>query len=267
MISSSGRDLNYLRRKNNDKPTALPAALKLILDASDYGMHDANIIVPPRLGPTFLDLPLELRTRVYEFVFVSAKYIGSEGTQTKAFKKDLYKWRNFAFARSCRLIYEESTRVFFSKNGFMFFFHRPALEFLEEIGPARRKLLTKLRFTFNHAQPFVALRYIKSCTSLKELKVVSRVNVEGHRAAWWIVTLKNAKEFFLTEYDKIEFDKPYYYGDKRKSFYNIFGEIPAVPEFSTDEMAQPPKMYSVTLKWLYEALSKVKREQQGKYLR
>jgi len=246
--------------------TAPPSSAKLLLDAEDYGMHDVDVAVPRRHGTNFLDLPLELRVKIYELVFVSPKYIGSKGTQTKAFKRDLYKWRNFAFARSCRLIYEESSRVFFSKNGFTFFFHRPALEFMEAIGPTRRKLLTKLRFTFNRTVPHLALRYVRSCVNLKELEVVSRINVEGNPDAWWIITFKNPKDFFLTEYEKFEFEKPYFYGE-RKRIDGVTLQKPTAPDFSIEDTIEPPKVYSKTLRWLHLALSKVKREQQGHYKR
>lgn len=168
------------------KPTepTEPTAPQFTLAPEDYGMHDAKPAPLPRHQTNFLDLPREIRHIIYELVFVSPKYIGSEGTQTRSFKRDLYKWRHFAFARSCRLIYEESTYIFFSKNGFMFFFHRPALEFFENIGPARRAMLTKLKFTFNSTSPFLALRYVRSCTILKELEIVARINVEGRAAAW-----------------------------------------------------------------------------------
>lgn len=59
--------------------TAPPSSAKLVLDVEDYGMHDVDVPVPRRHGTTFLDLPLELRLKVYEFVFVSPKYIGSKG--------------------------------------------------------------------------------------------------------------------------------------------------------------------------------------------
>lgn len=253
-------------KKDRSVYPAPPSSVELVLDAEDYGMHDLDVAGPLRHGTNFLDLPLELRVKVYELVFVSPKYIGSEGTQTKAFKRDLYKWRNFAFARSCRLIYEESTRVFFSKNGFMFFFHRPALEFMEAIGPTRRKLLTKLKFTFNRTVPHLALRYARSCINLKELEVVSRINVEGNPDAWWIMTFKNAKDFFLTEYEKVEFQKPYFYGE-RKRIDGSSLQKPTAPEFSIEYSAEPPKVYSQSLNWLHQALSKVKAEQQGHYKR
>ena len=261
--------LKHIHRKahkkshRKSKESQQPAVDKLVLEVEDHGMHDTEMWKPPRSGINFLDLPLELRTKIYELVFVSPKYIGSGGTQTKAFKRDVYKWRHFAFARSCRLVYEESTQVFFSKNGFMFFFHRPALEFFEEIGPARRRMLTKLKFTFNHTVPFLALRYVLSCTHLRELEIVSRINVEGLTAAWWVVEFKNAKQFFFTDYKKIEFEKPYFYGETRKGYYD-YEKIPPIPEFTIeDQKPEPPKIYSKTLKWLHTALFKVKLEQKG----
>lgn len=57
------------------------------------------------------------------------------------------------------------------------------LEFFEEIELERRRMLIKLKFTFNLIVPFLELRYVRSCINLKELEVVARVNVEGNDTA------------------------------------------------------------------------------------
>ena len=41
------------------------------------------------------------------------------GTEIKTLKGDVYEWRNLAFARNCRLVYEKSTQVLFFRNDFM----------------------------------------------------------------------------------------------------------------------------------------------------
>lgn len=145
----------------------------------------------------------------------------------------------------------------------MFFFHRPALKLMEAIGPTRRKLRTKLRFTFNRTIPHSALRYVRSCISLKELEVVSRINnLEGHLDAWWIMNFKNAKDFFLTLYGKLEFEKSYFYGERKRIAGSIV-QKPTAPEFSIEYPAEPPKVHSQSLSWLHQ----VKQGQQGNYKR
>lgn len=145
----------------------------------------------------------------------------------------------------------------------MFFFHRPPLKLMEAIGPTRRKLRTKLRFTFNRTIPHFALRYVRSCISLKELEVVSRINnLEGHLDAWWIMNFKNAKDFFLMLYGKLEFEKSYFYGERKRIAGSIV-QKPTAPEFSIEYPAEPPKVHSQSLSWLHQ----VKRGQQGDYKR
>ncbi|MCJ1257788.1 hypothetical protein MMC24_005614 [Lignoscripta atroalba] len=148
----------------------------------------------------FLKLPPEIRNRCYDLIFVSPKYIGSNGTQTKSFYKDAAKWRNLSFARSCRQIYSESGNIFFARNGFEFYYIRPFLEFLEAIGINRRRLLTKIRYIFSGGRPYVGLRYLRSCTNLQVLEIHIRVVMQNKRNSWWLYSMENAKDFFFTDF-------------------------------------------------------------------
>lgn len=199
-------------------------------------------------GFPFLQLPPEIRNRIYHLVFVKPGYIGSEGTLTKAFYHDAAKWRNLAFARSCRQVYNESADIFYARNGFEFFYIRPFLEFIEAIGIKRRKLLTKIRFHHTKGTPFIALRYLKSCNNLEELEVRARC-MKKRTKSWWEYPMKNAKSFFLGSHSSIEF------GDVLR-----FGK-----GFTRDEHPAEGKQQATLL--LVESLLKVKAEENGNYKR
>ena len=153
----------------------------------------------------FLKLPPEIRNRIYELVFVSPNYIGTNGTQTKSFYKDASRWRNLAFAKSCRQIYSESANIFYARNGFEFHYIRPFLEFMEAIGPSRRKLVSKIRYYFLSGRPFIALRYLRSCANLEELEISVKIITKGKKNSWWSYPLKDAKAFLFSKAKIIDF--------------------------------------------------------------
>lgn len=198
----------------------------------------------------FLKLPPEIRNRIYDLIFVSDKYIGANGHQTKAFYRDAAKHRHLAFARACRQIYQESANIFYAKNGFEFFYTRPFLEFLEGIGADRRKLLTKLRYNYSSGTPFVVLRYLKSCTNLQVLEVFVHVVMPGRKNSWWAYPLEDAKSFFLGSSKLVKF------GDICK-----LGKAESAPEEPSQAKVTDAKA------GLVQSLAKVKREQSGQYYR
>lgn len=203
---------------------------------------------PAHRGFLFLQLPPEIRNRIYDLVFVKPGYIGSEGTLTKAFYHDAAEWRNLDFARSCRQVYNESADIFYARNGFEFFYIRPFLEFIEAIGNKRRMLLTKIRFHHTKGTPFIVLRYLKSCKNLEELEIHARC-IKKKTNSWWEYPMKNAKSFFLGPYSSIEFEEVL-----------RFGKAIASDEHP-DEGKRGATMF------LVDSLEKVKREENGKYKR
>ena len=203
---------------------------------------------PAHRGFPFLQLPPEIRNRIYHLVFVKPGYIGSEGTLTKAFYHDAAEWRNLAFARSCRQVYNESADIFYARNGFEFFYIRPFLEFIEAIGNKRRKLLTKIRFHHTKGTPFIILRYLKSCKNLEELEVHARC-VKKKTNSWWEYPMKDAKGFFLGSHSRIEFGEVLRFGKA----------------IASDE--NPTGGKSLATMFLVESLQKVKAEEKGKYKR
>ena len=188
------------------------SAATSLVPASDSSIADYAITgsAVPEAGAhhvfPFLKLPPEIRNRVYDLVFVSDRYIGANGTLTRAFYHDAAEHRHLAFASACRQIYQESANIFYAKNGFEFFYIRPFLEFIEAIGVDRRKLLTKLKFNCSSGTPFIVLRYLKSCTNLQELEVSARIVMPGRPKSWWAYPLKDARAFFLGSNQDIEYE-------------------------------------------------------------
>lgn len=194
--------------------------------------------------PSFLALPPEIRNMIYDLVFVSPTYIGTNGMTTKYFLRDVVKWRNLDFAISCRQIYAESANVFYAKNGFEFYYIRPFKEFMESIGIERRRLITKLNFNFLNGSPFIVLRYIRSCTSIQQLNICLRVNkASSESQGWWLYPVKNAKEFLFTDFNKLD-----------------FGEASGVGQARDDEARGECKIAPREKDALFQALTKAKHE-------
>ncbi|MCJ1366143.1 hypothetical protein MMC16_005268 [Acarospora aff. strigata] len=215
------------------------------------GSEDSRLLgADSRLIFPFLKLPPEIRNRIYDLIFVSDQYIGANGTLTKTFYHEAAKYRNLAFASACRLIYQESANIFYAKNGFEFFYIRPFLEFLEAIGATLRKLLTKLRYNYSHGTPFVVLRYLKSCTNLRELEVSVRVVMPSRKHSWWAYPLRDAKGFFLGSSHSIEFEA-----------VRGFGKA------ATTSLEPPKDRVDTAKECLVACLLKVKMEESGKYKR
>lgn len=224
-----------------------------------YGQPNETRTVRDEQGLEFLSFPRQIRDTVYGFIFVKPTFIGYETKFTKPFYKDAITWRNLAFAGSCRRIWNESLRVYLNRNGFEFYYIRPFLEFLEKIGIRGRRLLTKLRWHHHkRSQPFIVLRYLRSCTALKTLAVFARVTVEKRKNFWWGVPLLNAKAFFLSNHSKIRFGIAQGFGKGAESDEEppTFGAKTAFGEFETRSLVS-----------LSENLKKVKWEVSGEYKR
>lgn len=152
----------------------------------------------------FLSLPPEIRNRVYEFVFVSPHYIGTAyGTLTRQFYRDAIRWRNLHFLKACRQIYNESSGIFFARNGFEFSYITTLQHFMRSIGIKHRRLITKLRYFHSafRGRPFKALRYLRSCENLIDLEICGIFSYTDK------MLLKKASAFFLTEYSTIAWEK------------------------------------------------------------
>ena len=203
---------------------------------------------PAQRGFNFFQLPPEIRNRIYHLIFVKPGYIGSEGTLTKAFYSDAAKWRNLAFTRCCRQVYNESADIFYAKNGFEFFYIRPFLEFIEAIGIKRRMLLTKIKFHHTKGTPFIALRYLKSCKNLKEVGIYARC-IKKNTNSCWEYPMENAKGFFLGSHSSIK------YGEVLR-----FGKAIASDEY-------PGEGKCGVKMSLFGSLVKVKREEYDLYKR
>lgn len=160
----------------------------------------------------FLGLPPEIRNRVYDFVFVSPHYIGTAyGTLTRQFYRDAIRWRNLNFLKACRQVYNESSGIFFTRNGFEFSYIMTLQHFMRSIEFKNRRLITKLRYHHSafRGRPFKALRYLRSCESLTNLEIY------GIFAYTDKMLLKKACAFFLTEYSTIAWEKCSDFQDSR----------------------------------------------------
>lgn len=160
-------------------------------------------------GFTFLELPPEIRNMIYEYTFVSPQYIGYHCTLSKGFYQDLSKWRNLAFARTCRQIYQESSLIFFAKNGFEFACQRSAVGFLKAIKHERRLLLTKIRFVFaTSGFPYEPLVLIDACKNLQVLEVQVRGTSYPDDKTYWIQNLSEAKNLVLGDATDFNWQEP-----------------------------------------------------------
>ena len=205
-----------------------------------YGETPEARRVSDEQGLDFLSFPREIRDVIYSFVCVKPNFIGSETKFTKPFYKDAIAWRNLPFAGSCRQIWNESLIVYLVQNGFEFFYIRPFLEFLEKIGIRGRQLLRNLIWHHHwKSRPFIVLRYLRSCTDLRTLKIFARVTMKDRKRFWWGVPLKDAKRFFLTDHTKIQFGTARGFGKGTQAPENPpdFGGKTASGDFETKSLA------------------------------
>ena len=224
-----------------------------------YGQAAEARRVSDDQGLNFLSFPRAVRDNIYSFIFIKPTFIGGQCKFTKPFYKDAIAWRNHAFAGSCRQVWDESLKVYLGGNGFEFFFIRPFLEFLEKIGIRGRRLLQHIRWHHHgKSRPFIVLRLLRSCRNLQTLQVFARVTSKDQKNFWWGVPLLNAKSFFLSDYERIEFGPA-----------QGFGKGADVDEESPDFSARTAegKFETVPLATLMDNLKKVKWEVSGHYKR
>lgn len=210
-------------------------------------------------GLDFFGFPREIRDMVYAEIFVKPTRIGAESKFTKPFWREAISWRNHNLAGTCRQIWNESLQVYLLKNGFEFFYVRPFLEFLEKIGIRGRRLLRDIVWHHHaHSIPFIAIRYLKSCTKLQNLQVFARVTVKDRKGLRYLVPFINARQFFIGDNHTIAFDSAL---PSSKS-----AEVDAVvPELRSKNLKGDYNDRS--LQTLSKSLRKFKWELTGKYER
>jgi len=127
---------------------------------SDYGCDEScTNLSSQRTG--FLDLPGELRNKVYRLAFVTPDTIESNSKG----------WaRSGQFLATCRTVYEEGRSILYGENKFLFertnktrgayydavhkeIGYKDVRRFFESIGPSNTALLRDLSFTFDDAMP------------------------------------------------------------------------------------------------------------------
>ena len=117
----------------------------------------------------FLDLPAELRTRIYPDIFVEQKpdYTGAQKAICFIHNEDTYSAQ---FLRTCRLVYEEGRPFLYGDNRFEFrrnqasrgqfwrkqwkeIGYKDVRRFLETIGPVNMSYINNISFILSDATP------------------------------------------------------------------------------------------------------------------
>lgn len=119
----------------------------------------------------FMQLPPEIRNMVYRYLSICPGRIGAKRTKTRGWMNQYNAYRQLDFGRTCRQIYEEHKSIFFSENGFEFYYVATFVTFIEGIGISGRQLLKELRWNQKDVSAFTALRYLRSCQNLKRLDI------------------------------------------------------------------------------------------------
>lgn len=179
-------------------------------------------------GIDFKNMPPEIRNRIYRFAFVKADYIGScsRGVTlaAKEFHAEVTVYRNINFLLSCKLVYDESTDVFYACNGFEFQKVGVLGEFLASIGIENRKKIRKLRLL--HFLPLQAtwalgagqtahkaLRYLRSCSELKSLEIYACCRPTGSTRLWLAYPFEDALGFLQSKHGAFKYGDPQAGGD------------------------------------------------------
>lgn len=225
-----------------------------------YGQSPQERIVTDDQGLDFLSLPRAIRDVIYSKVVVKSNSpVGAESRFTKPFYKDAIAWRSLSFAGTCRKVWNESLEVYLALNTFEFFYIRPFLEFLEQIGVRGRRLLTMLKWHHHwRSRPFIVLRLLRSCRNLQGLEVSARVTLIGRKGFWFGVPFLHAKSFFLGDNKKILFGQAIAFG-------KIVTENESIPNLLAKDAFGV--YIERSLRSLTDNLKKVKWELSGHYNR
>lgn len=169
----------------------------------------------------FLEFPPEIRNMIYKFIFVSPEPIGSSlthGYEARFSYKKAAKWRNLAFAMSCRQIFKESSNIFFTDNCFEFFQVYQVVTFMEKIGTEGQRQVKKLKLNYRQADPKKAFMSIRMCPNLTNLDIAIEQHSLSDKFELCCVhyPIINAKELIFGDLEEITL------GDK-----TIFGRCPS----------------------------------------
>ncbi len=159
-----------------------------------------------------MQLPPEIRNMIYRHLSIRTQNIGSEPTNIVDWAKQYRAYRQLDFGRTCRQIYEEHKSLFFSENGFEFYYNSAFVRFLEGIGISGRQLLTELKWNQGDVSAFTALRYLRTCQNMKRLDIV--VDRNHHK----FCHVRNALDCFVLKttetFQKVLFTTPVTLSDR-----------------------------------------------------
>ena len=135
----------------------------------------------------FLNLPPELRNRVYEVALVESRDFTTEMCPLESSRKN-YRTDAEKTAMAIKLVSKavnrESVPIFFVRNEFYIPFHRSLTRFLQRISPLERQLITSIVFvagSYNNRRDFTMLR---RCTGLRKLVVFRRESCSNLQGYW-----------------------------------------------------------------------------------
>jgi hypothetical protein len=168
----SGEPIVYNRQLEESELEAQKSKLKVQKPVRKVQKPARNVPRPYIIR--FFDFPPEIRTMIYNLIFVSAEPIGSNPSHTFGAKfpyREAAKWRNLVFAMSCRQIFDEASNIFFANNCFEFFQVYQVVSFLKKIGIEGRQQVRKLKLNYRDSDPKKAFKSIRMCPNITNLDI------------------------------------------------------------------------------------------------
>jgi len=141
---------------------------------------------PKMQSLSFLNLPPELRNRIYSFALVQSAPIkpnvqslaGEHENSGKPYTPETV----LSVARTCKQIHNEAIAVYYADNTFEFDDTYALYVFLHIIGADRRSRIERIRFTYQGMSATQAFELLSGCPQLHHLTIiVSRETTKGSR--------------------------------------------------------------------------------------
>lgn len=130
----------------------------------------------PRSYPSLMDLPLELRTMIWNYVLVLNEDQIEISPPCK-FKKGsaesepIRRNHVLAILRTSRIIYQETMQTFYRHNTFYFSFSHYLEEFLNYGNPKSRQFIRSIRLQVVVWNPVQAFKTLLQCEQLRHLQL------------------------------------------------------------------------------------------------
>ena len=156
----------------------------------------------------FFNLSAEIRNMIYALLFVSEFYVGESANKNNQwvfvnFAREYRRVREFELSMVNKQFFQESTTVFFSRNGFELASFKSLDLFLSHIGPIASSSIRSLRIFPKLDDPTPALCHLVVATNLQHLDV--EMNLRRVRTGAWKIKLENAMDIVFNQDDKVVF--------------------------------------------------------------